>query len=95
VPLAKAAAIGFLAPFIVALLAWPLLGEQAKLRRMLAVAAAFLGVLVGAVATTLPLAVFWTTPASGADAVAFLGLGALATAGMTAWPARCPGGRRR
>lgn len=46
VPLAKAAAIGFLAPFIVALLAWPLLGEKPQLRRMLAVAAAFAGVLV-------------------------------------------------
>ena len=46
VPLAKAAAIGFIAPFIVALLAWPLLGEKPQLRRMLAVAAAFAGVLV-------------------------------------------------
>lgn len=46
VPLAKAAAIGFLAPFLVALIAWPMLGERPRLRRMLAVAAAFLGVLV-------------------------------------------------
>lgn len=130
VPLAKATAIGFLAPFIVALLAWPLLGERPKLRRMLAVAAAFIGVLVvirpggegfqpasllilcsasayalyqvltrkvaphdsaetstlwsalvGAVALTLLAPFFWTTPASFADALAFLGLGALATAG--------------
>lgn len=46
VPLAKATAIGFLAPFLVALLAWPMLGERPRLRRMLAVAAAFIGVLV-------------------------------------------------
>lgn len=46
VPLAKAAAIGFLAPFLVALIAWPLLGERPKARRMLAVGAAFAGVLV-------------------------------------------------
>ncbi|WP_237213316.1 DMT family transporter [Falsiroseomonas oryziterrae] len=130
VPLAKAAAIGFLAPFIVALLAWPLLGERPKLRRLLTVAAAFLGVLVvirpgaegfqpasllilvsasvyalyqvltrkvaphdgaetstlwsallGAVLLTLLLPFFWTTPTSLADALAFLGLGVLATAG--------------
>jgi drug/metabolite transporter (DMT)-like permease len=46
VPLAKATAIGFLAPFIVALIAWPMLGERPKLRRLLAVVAAFVGVLV-------------------------------------------------
>jgi drug/metabolite transporter (DMT)-like permease len=46
VPLAKATAIGFLAPFIVALIAWPMLGERPKLRRVLAVIAAFIGVLV-------------------------------------------------
>jgi len=39
VPLAKATAIGFLAPFIVAILAWPLLGERPRLRRVLAVLA--------------------------------------------------------
>jgi drug/metabolite transporter (DMT)-like permease len=130
VPLAKAAAIGFLAPFIVALLAWPLLGERPKLRRMVAVAAAFLGVLVvirpggetfqpasllilasasayamyqvltrkvaaqdsaetstlwsallGAVVLTVLAPFFWTAPASVADGIAFLALGALATAG--------------
>jgi len=130
VPLAKAAAIGFLAPFIVALLAWPLLGEHPKLRRMMTVAAAFLGVLVvirpgaegfqpasllilvsasvyalyqvltrkvapqdgaetstlwsallGAGLLTLVLPFFWRTPASFADALAFIGLGVLATAG--------------
>lgn len=46
VPLAKAAAIGFLAPFLVTLIAWPLLGERPKARRVLAVATAFAGVLV-------------------------------------------------
>lgn len=46
VPLAKATAIGFLAPFIVALIAWPMLGERPRLRRLLAVVAAFIGVLV-------------------------------------------------
>jgi drug/metabolite transporter (DMT)-like permease len=45
-PLAKATALGFLTPFVVALLAWPLLGEKPEARRMLAVAVAFLGVLV-------------------------------------------------
>jgi drug/metabolite transporter (DMT)-like permease len=46
VPLAKAASIGFLAPFVVALLAWPILGERPRARRMAAVAIGFLGVLV-------------------------------------------------
>jgi drug/metabolite transporter (DMT)-like permease len=45
-PLVKATAIGFTSPFIVALLAWPMLGERPKLNRLLAVAAAFCGVLV-------------------------------------------------
>lgn len=45
-PLAKAAAIGFIGPFLVAILAWPMLGERLKLPRMLAVLAAFAGVLV-------------------------------------------------
>jgi drug/metabolite transporter (DMT)-like permease len=44
--LAKAAAVGFVAPFIVALLAWPLLGERVQMRRMLAIGVAFAGVLV-------------------------------------------------
>jgi drug/metabolite transporter (DMT)-like permease len=46
VPLAKAAAIGFIAPFIVALIAWPLLGERPRLRRLIAVCVGFAGVLV-------------------------------------------------
>lgn len=46
VPLAKAAAISFIAPFIVTLLAWPMLGERPKLRRVLAVCVGFVGVLV-------------------------------------------------
>jgi len=45
-PLAKAASISFTAPFIVALLAWPMLGERITPNRLLAVAVAFLGVLV-------------------------------------------------
>ncbi len=45
-PLAKAASISFTGPFIVALLAWPILGERMTLRRMLAVVTAFAGVLV-------------------------------------------------
>ena len=45
-PLAKAAAIGFIGPFLVALLAWPMLGEKLRLPRMMAVLAAFVGVVV-------------------------------------------------
>jgi drug/metabolite transporter (DMT)-like permease len=45
-PLAKAASIGFTTPFIVALLAWPLLGERMTAGRLGAVAVAFAGVLV-------------------------------------------------
>jgi len=44
--LAKASSISFTAPFIVALLAWPILGERMRLGRLAAVAVAFLGVLV-------------------------------------------------
>lgn len=46
VPLAKATAISFVTPFLVALLAWPLLGERPRLDRLAAVAIAFLGVVV-------------------------------------------------
>lgn len=46
VPLAKATSIQFLAPFLVALIAWPVLGERPRLRRILAVVAAFCGVLI-------------------------------------------------
>jgi drug/metabolite transporter (DMT)-like permease len=45
-PLAKAASISFTAPFFVALLAWPMLGERITLNRLLAVIVAFVGVLV-------------------------------------------------
>jgi drug/metabolite transporter (DMT)-like permease len=45
-PLAKAASISFTTPFIVALLAWPMLGERMSLNRLVAVVVAFLGVLV-------------------------------------------------
>ena len=44
--LAKAASISFTAPFLVALLAWPMLGERMSLSRLSAVTVAFLGVLV-------------------------------------------------
>jgi drug/metabolite transporter (DMT)-like permease len=45
-PLAKAASISFTAPFIVALLAWPMLGERVSPARLVAVVIGFLGVLV-------------------------------------------------
>jgi drug/metabolite transporter (DMT)-like permease len=45
-PLAKAASISFTAPFFVALLAWPMLGERITLKRLVAIIVAFLGVLV-------------------------------------------------
>ena len=45
-PLAKAASISFTAPFFVALLAWPLLGERVTGGRLLAIAVAFIGVLM-------------------------------------------------
>jgi drug/metabolite transporter (DMT)-like permease len=44
-PLAKAAAISFAAPFIVSLLAWPTLGERVSPARLAAVVVGFLGVL--------------------------------------------------
>jgi drug/metabolite transporter (DMT)-like permease len=44
--LAKAASISFVAPFIVALLAWPMLRERISVPRMLAVVTAFCGVLI-------------------------------------------------
>lgn len=44
--LAKAASISFTGPFLVVLLAWPMLGERISFTRMLAVLVAFLGVLV-------------------------------------------------
>jgi drug/metabolite transporter (DMT)-like permease len=45
-PLAKAASISFTAPFFVALLAWPLLGERITPGRLTAVLVAFVGVVV-------------------------------------------------
>jgi drug/metabolite transporter (DMT)-like permease len=45
-PLAKAASISFIAPFIVSLLAWPMLGERVSPARLVAVVIGFLGVLV-------------------------------------------------
>ena len=45
-PLAKAASISFTAPFFVALLAWPMLGERITSSRLIAVLVAFLGVVV-------------------------------------------------
>jgi len=45
-PLAKAASISFTAPFFVALLAWPMLGERITPKRLAAVIVAFLGVVV-------------------------------------------------
>jgi drug/metabolite transporter (DMT)-like permease len=44
--LAKAASISFTAPFIVALLAWPMLGERVSRARLVAVTIGFLGVLI-------------------------------------------------
>ncbi len=46
IPLAKAASISFTAPFFVALMAWPLLGEQIRAARLIAVLVGFAGVLV-------------------------------------------------
>ena len=46
IPIAKAGAISMTAPLIVALLAWPMLGERTTLRRVLALGAGFLGVLI-------------------------------------------------
>ena len=45
-PLAKAASISFTAPFFVALLAWPMLGERITPRRLAAILVAFFGVLI-------------------------------------------------
>jgi drug/metabolite transporter (DMT)-like permease len=45
-PLAKASSISFLAPFFVALLAWPILGERMTAGRMGAVIVAMLGALI-------------------------------------------------
>jgi drug/metabolite transporter (DMT)-like permease len=46
IPIAKAAAISLTAPLIVALLAWPMLGERTTPARVAALGCGFLGVLV-------------------------------------------------
>ncbi|MBY0336088.1 MAG: DMT family transporter [Acetobacteraceae bacterium] len=46
IPLAKAAAISLAAPLIVALLAWPMLGERTTKARVVALVVGFVGVLV-------------------------------------------------
>ena len=46
IPLAKAAAISLAAPLIVALLAWPMLGERTTRGRVVALMVGFVGVLV-------------------------------------------------
>jgi len=46
IPLAKAAAISLAAPLIVALLAWPMLGERTTRGRVVALLIGFVGVLV-------------------------------------------------
>ena len=46
IPIAKAAAISMTAPLIVALLAWPMLGERTTLSRVAALGVGFAGVLI-------------------------------------------------
>ncbi|HYF08917.1 MAG TPA: DMT family transporter [Acetobacteraceae bacterium] len=46
IPLAKASSISLASPLIVALLAWPMLGERTTRARVIALAVGFLGVLV-------------------------------------------------
>jgi drug/metabolite transporter (DMT)-like permease len=46
IPIAKAATISLTAPLVVALLAWPMLGERTTPRRVVALAAGFLGVVI-------------------------------------------------
>ena len=45
-PLASAAAIGMMGPLIVALLAWPILGERTTLGHAVAIVVGFIGVLI-------------------------------------------------
>jgi drug/metabolite transporter (DMT)-like permease len=45
-PIAKAATISLTAPLVVALLAWPLLGERTTVGRLLALGVGFLGVVI-------------------------------------------------
>ena len=46
IPLAEAAAISMTAPLVVALLAWPMLGERTTPARLIALAIGFVGVLI-------------------------------------------------
>lgn len=46
IPIADAAAISMTSPLVVALLAWPLLGERTTLGRLVALGCGFLGVLI-------------------------------------------------
>ena len=46
IPIAEAAAISMTAPLVVALLAWPLLGERTNARRLIALGIGFVGVLI-------------------------------------------------
>jgi drug/metabolite transporter (DMT)-like permease len=46
IPIAKAATISLTAPLVVALLAWPMLGERTTLGRALALGVGFLGVVI-------------------------------------------------
>lgn len=46
IPIAEAAAISMTGPLVVALLAWPMLGERTNARRLVALAIGFAGVLI-------------------------------------------------
>jgi drug/metabolite transporter (DMT)-like permease len=46
IPIAEAASISLTAPLIVALLAWPMLGERTTIGRLMALAVGFIGVLI-------------------------------------------------
>jgi drug/metabolite transporter (DMT)-like permease len=46
IPIAKAASISLTAPLVVALLAWPMLGERTTVARLVALGVGFLGVLI-------------------------------------------------
>ncbi|MGJ8868706.1 EamA family transporter, partial [Salmonella enterica] len=46
IPIADAAAISMTGPLVVALLAWPMLGERTNARRLIALGFGFVGVLI-------------------------------------------------
>jgi len=46
IPLAEAAAISMTSPLVVALLAWPMLGERTNAKRLMALAVGFVGVVI-------------------------------------------------